>query len=113
MNEVPVISDKNENPYASPLADSALPDRPVLASPEAVPCPRCGSTDVGPVPYDPMVGRHGPRAIDHIRCNACRTEYNGETGREIKSKFLRQFLPFLIAGILFLFYLGLMLFSRI
>jgi hypothetical protein len=100
MNEVPVISDNNENPYASPLADSALPDRPVLASPEAV-------------PYDPMVGRHGPRAIDHIRCNACRTEYNGETGREIKSKFLRQFLPFLIAGILFLFYLGLMLFSRI
>jgi len=102
-----VLANQNENPYASPLTDNVLPDKPALASLQPSPCPRCGSNDVSPVPYSPLMGRHGPRAIDHIRCNVCGTQYNGETGREITSKLSRHLFPVFLAGIAFLLYIGL------
>jgi len=55
---------------------------------------------VAPVPYSPLIGRNGPRAIDHVRCHACGTQYNGETGREITSTVGRHLYPALLAVIL-------------
>ncbi|MBL7042705.1 MAG: hypothetical protein ISR77_28980 [Pirellulaceae bacterium] len=102
-----MFTSQNENPYASPLTDNVLPDKPELASLQASPCPRCGSNDEKPVPYSPLMGRHGPRAVDHVRCSACGTQYNGETGREITSRLWRHLLPVLLAGILGLLYIAL------
>jgi len=48
---------------------------------EAVPCPQCGSNDVKRVGYTWWGGALGPRILNHTKCNACGTTYNGKTGR--------------------------------
>lgn len=43
-------------------------------------CPRCGSPDPQPVSFTWWGGAVGPRLFHHVRCRACKSEYNGRTG---------------------------------
>lgn len=47
---------------------------------EYVPCPKCGNSDVKRVGYTWWGGALGPRMLNHVKCNACGTTYNGKTG---------------------------------
>ena len=46
-----------------------------------VPCPNCGSTDVKKVGYTWWGSALGPSMLTHVRCQNCKTEYNGKTGQ--------------------------------
>ncbi len=52
-----------------------------MAETVPVPCPGCGSTDVKKVTYTWWGGALGPRVFNHTKCNACKTTYNGKTGK--------------------------------
>ena len=45
------------------------------------PCPNCGSTDVAKVKYTWWGGALGPSMFTHVKCNNCKTQYNGKTGK--------------------------------
>lgn len=44
------------------------------------PCPRCGQAVGIPVKFTWWGGILGPKIFHHVRCPACRYEYNGKTG---------------------------------
>ncbi len=99
------------NPYAAPESlEPAMKQVPVLGLREtSVPCPGCGSANIATVPYNPLVGRAGPRAIDHVRCNDCGVQFNGESGKRIRGSVLRHLLPIILLamGIAFVVVLSL------
>jgi hypothetical protein len=45
-----------------------------------VPCPNCGATGARRVKYTFWGSFYGPRLFSHVRCQQCRTTYNGKTG---------------------------------
>jgi hypothetical protein len=75
-----------------------------------VPCPKCGSTDVKKVSYTWWGGALGPSLLKQVRCNNCKTEYNGKTGKSNSTNILIYFLvTFVVAfcvcgGVSFLAY---------
>ncbi len=87
------------NPYASPQAPMEMEPLPLELGADnlILPCPSCQSNDVTPVPYDPMRGRAGPLAAEHVRCQRCGVQFNGKTGQPIETRMLMNLvLPFLI-----------------
>ena len=99
------IHQDETNPYASPaeVAPEEISAK-LIAEIVSVPCPGCSGERADVVPYDPLKGRAGPRAIDHVQCRDCGTQFNGETGRPIHHRFLKTMLFPLIAiaaGLLF------------
>ncbi len=86
---MPDSPNQDENPYASPQTMSPAPARPLKAPSEheSAPCPRCRSKNAETVPYDPLRGRAGPTARDHVRCHDCGTQFNGETGALVSTHF--------------------------
>lgn len=80
---------QEENPYAPPQTITPAPARPVKAESEdkLAPCPRCNSKNAEVVPYDPLRGRAGPTARDHVRCHDCGTQFNGATGEVVRTYF--------------------------
>jgi hypothetical protein len=45
-----------------------------------VPCPKCGATGARRVKYTFWGSFYGPKLFSHVRCQQCRTTYNGKTG---------------------------------
>jgi len=45
-----------------------------------VPCPKCGATDPKRVKFTFWGSFYGPKLFSHVRCQECRTAYNGKTG---------------------------------
>jgi hypothetical protein len=45
-----------------------------------VPCPNCGAEGARRVKYTFWGSVYGPRLFSHVRCQECRTTYNGKTG---------------------------------
>ncbi|MCH7726234.1 MAG: hypothetical protein IH991_07125 [Planctomycetes bacterium] len=74
--------DQQINPYSSPEEYDKPPREFVDAELVPGPCPRCGSTNARPAPYDGIYGRRSPVAIKHVVCPKCRCEYDGITGLE-------------------------------
>lgn len=48
---------------------------------ESAPCPKCGNTLAGRSDYTWWGGLLGPRLLNHVKCLACGTTYNGRTGK--------------------------------
>lgn len=46
-----------------------------------VSCPKCGGSDIKKVGFTWWGGALGPRLLNHVKCNACSTTYNGKTGQ--------------------------------
>ena len=53
-----------------------------------VPCPTCGSTDVKKVGYTWWGGALGPSMFTHVKCNNCKTQYNGKTGKSNQTNII-------------------------
>lgn len=67
------------NPYAPPSAPCDAPLATDSASPH--PCPKCGGKSSTKVRYNWWGGALGPKLFHVVKCEACRTQYNGQTGQ--------------------------------
>jgi hypothetical protein len=65
------------NPYQAPAAQLEDPV-PGLAG-----CPKCGAQSASKVGYNWWGGALGPRLFHVVKCNECRTQYNGRTGAKL------------------------------
>jgi transposase-like protein len=93
------------DPYLPPSApiDSTSP-----AAAGTVRCPKCGSTASTKVNYTFWGGALGPRLFHVVRCDGCRTQYNGQTGAALtRVIILYQVVVFAIAGAVLGAYLAL------
>ena len=57
------------------------PQTPVQAGGMFAPCPKCGNTNATKVNYTWWGGFIGPKMFNHVKCNQCKTVYNGKTGK--------------------------------
>ena len=55
---------------------------------QSVPCPNCGSTNIKKVSYTWWGGALGPSMFKHVKCQNCKTEYNGKTGQSNKQNII-------------------------
>ncbi len=46
-----------------------------------VPCPNFGQTNAKPINYTWWGGVIGPKMLSHVKCQNCRDQYNGKTGK--------------------------------
>ena len=44
-------------------------------------CPKCQSKQATPVRFSWWGGIIGPKVLSHVKCDQCKTKYNGKTGR--------------------------------
>jgi hypothetical protein len=47
----------------------------------SAPCPKCGGTFATKSGFTWWGGFLGPKLFNHVKCSACGTTYNGETGK--------------------------------
>ncbi len=45
------------------------------------PCPNCRGTNSQPVGFTWWGGLLGPKLLNHVKCQACGTAYNGKSGK--------------------------------
>jgi hypothetical protein len=70
------------NPYQPPSA-------PVRARVDsAAACPGCGAEDARSVSFTWWGGVLGPRLFHMVRCNACNSAYDSQTGGTLRRKIL-------------------------
>jgi hypothetical protein len=69
------------NPYASPTASPFGAPQPGAGNSPFAPCPKCGARTAQKVGFTLWGGLIGPKLLSHVKCGACRTTYNGKTGR--------------------------------
>jgi hypothetical protein len=55
------------------------------------PCPNCGQSVAKKVNFTWWGGALGPRMFTHIKCENCKTEYNGKTGKSNQTNILIYF----------------------
>ena len=74
--------DGSGNPYQSPVSDahSSGPGQPGQGS-QYAPCPSCQHRGAKKVGWTFWGGALGPWLFTHVKCDACRTTFNGKTGQ--------------------------------
>jgi hypothetical protein len=45
-------------------------------------CPNCGESDAKPAGFTWWGGVLGPKLLNHVICQSCKTGYNGKTGKD-------------------------------
>jgi len=81
LNPIPVAQPSTGSP-----GQSRRPDADVLRQYSGAGrgagagCPACGSRNAKKISWTWWGGILGPRLFNHVRCNQCRTAYNGKTG---------------------------------
>jgi hypothetical protein len=75
-----MTSNHPSDPSPSPQAESHIP---VLSgSPgKYAPCPVCGQRNAKEIQFTWWGGAVGPSMFTHVKCQSCKMEYNGKTGR--------------------------------
>jgi hypothetical protein len=72
------VNDPN-NPYRAPNAPlDHLPSTTGFAA-----CPKCGAQSATKVGYNWWGGALGPRLFHVVKCNQCRSQFNGKTGGKL------------------------------
>lgn len=74
-----MVGVSNLDPYRPPTA----PIDAVAPAETAVSCPKCGHNSVTKVRYNWWGGALGPKLFHVVKCNQCRLQYNGRTGRKL------------------------------
>lgn len=59
-----------------------------IQSTQYAPCPNCGSTSATKVGFTWWGGALGPVLFTHVKCNNCKTEYNGKTGKSNQNSII-------------------------
>jgi len=61
------------------------------SQPQYAPCPACGQNNATKVKYTWWGGVLGPSMFTHVKCNNCKTEYNGKTGKSNQTNIILYF----------------------
>jgi len=70
------------DPFVPPVA-------PINAPPPCVPaCPKCGNAASTKVGFNWCGGAVGPRLFHVVRCDSCRTQFNGKTGGSLTTTII-------------------------
>jgi len=54
-------------------------------------CPNCGQTNATKMKFTWWGGALGPAMFTHVKCNNCKTEYNGKSGRSNQTNIIIYF----------------------
>lgn len=73
---------------------------------EHAPCPRCARPDAEKQKFTWWGGMLGPKILNHVKCRACGTTFNGKTGQSNNTKIA----VYMIVTSLVFFGLGLIIF---
>jgi predicted RNA-binding Zn-ribbon protein involved in translation (DUF1610 family) len=91
----------NSNPYQAPTTAS----EPVVATASPHTCPNCGGQQSSKVSFNWWGGALGPKLFNVVRCDGCRTQYNGKTGgRLTKTIIVYQLVAFAIGVAIWLWF---------
>lgn len=77
----------------------------VRAVNQHLPCPNCRQAVGQPVGFTWWGGILGPKLFNHVRCPACRYEYNGKTGQSNTTAIIMYLVVGGIIGLALGFYL--------
>ena len=92
--------DPSGNPYQSPATDAhAAPQVAVEPTPEFAPCPNCRQQSAKKVSWTLWGGALGPWMFNHVKCNACRSTFNGKTGRSNTTAIVIYLVVSLVLGV--------------
>ena len=81
------------DPFAPPAAPINTPPSPVPA------CPKCTNTTATKVNFNWWGGALGPRLFHVVRCDRCRTQFNGKTGGSLTTTIIvYQLIAFAVVG---------------
>ena len=93
-------SDPNGNPYQSPATDANVaPPIQAAESSEFAPCPNCRQRSAQKVSWTLWGGALGPWMFNHVKCNACRSTFNGKTGRPNTTAIIIYLVVSLVLGV--------------
>jgi hypothetical protein len=70
----------HSRPSDSPPAQHHVPSLPEPSG-EYAPCPVCGTRDAKQVGFTWWGGLIGASMLHHVKCQSCKMQYNGKTGR--------------------------------
>jgi len=88
------------NPYRPPNAP--LDEAPLEARPAT--CPKCGATSASKVSFNWWGGALGPKLFSVVKCNQCKTQYNGKTGGKLTKIIIAyQVIALVVFGTVFYF----------
>lgn len=65
-------------------------------------CYNCGETNYQRVRYTLWGGILGPKLLNHVKSNNCKTTYNGKTGQSNKQKIILYMIAFFVLGFILL-----------
>lgn len=68
------------NPFEAPKANINT----TSGQSDVAKCPSCGQQDAKAISYTWWGGALGPKMFKQVRCNGCNTDYNKETGKDLK-----------------------------
>ncbi|HYQ17483.1 MAG TPA: hypothetical protein VEQ58_17040 [Polyangiaceae bacterium] len=68
----------NLDPYRPPTAPLDNPQQLAVAA-----CPKCGAASASKVSYNWWGGALGPKLFHVVKCNQCKSQYNGRTGGKL------------------------------
>lgn len=83
-------------PPAAPIDPSSLTG--------AIKCPKCGHTSATKAKFTWWGGALGPRLFHVVRCDRCRSQYNGKTGGSLTTTIVvYQLVALVVFGAIFYF----------
>lgn len=68
------------NPFKAPETQDS-PMKPGAGENKYAPCPTCGKKESTKVGFTWWGGAVGSSVLTHVQCPACRTRYNGKSGK--------------------------------
>src|SRR5215467_8926466 len=88
-----------------PFVPPGVPINPTLAPPSAVPhCRKCGHSAATKAKFTWWGGALGPRLFHVVRCDRCRTQYNGKTRGSLTTTIIvYQVVALAVFGAIFYF----------
>ena len=92
-------SDPNSNPYQSPTTDASVAPVQTAESSRFAPCPNCQQRNAKKVSWTLWGGALGPWMFNHVKCNACRSTFNGKTGRSNTTAIVIYLVVSLVLGV--------------
>jgi len=88
---------KLSNPYQSPAPNQPQPPNVQPRGPYK-PCPNCQQYGADKVGWTLWGGVLGPKLLSHVKCQSCKTTFNGKTGASNTTAIIIYLVVTLVIG---------------
>ena len=82
-----------------PATDANVAPVQTAESSQFAPCPNCRQKNAKKVSWTLWGGALGPWMFNHVKCNACRSTFNGKTGRSNTTAIVIYLVVSLVLGV--------------